>query len=187
MRRIFLAACLAAAACTSDDTAIRTSTSELSAVPVDIDRYMGKWYEVARYPNRFEDGCVGVTAEYERVSKARIKVTNTCREGSLAGPVEVADGRARVVGEGKLDVSFLPGGLSFLDGVASGGYWVIWLDPDYRMAVVVSPGFDFGWILARQPQPEPALIEAAKAALTANDYNLDALIWVEQGPNQATE
>ncbi|MEM7440503.1 MAG: lipocalin family protein [Pseudomonadota bacterium] len=184
MKRWAFAVAFCLAACTGDSTPIRTSEVPLTSVSVDVDRYMGLWYEIARYPNRFEEGCVGVTAEYKRLSKKRINVKNTCRKDSLDGPVEVADGRARVVGDGQLKVSFLPGGLSFLDGVASGGYWVIWLEPDYRMAVVVSPGNEFGWILAREPQPDSNVTNTAVQALKDQGYRTDALIWVKQPPEE---
>ncbi|MBC6442164.1 MAG: lipocalin family protein [Rhodobacteraceae bacterium] len=181
MKRLALAAAFLVASCMNHTGSIRTTGAPLPAVPVDIDRYMGLWYEIARYPNWFERGCVAVTAEYKRISRRRISVKNTCRQGTLNGPMKVAEGRARIVGEGRLAVSFLPGGMSFLDGVVPGRYRVIWLDPEYRMAVVVSPGFDFGWILAREPNPDQALINRARTALEDNGYITDALVRVEQG------
>lgn len=156
----------------------RDTDVPLEAVAVDIDRYMGRWYEVARFPNRFEEGCTRVTADYARVSKGRIAVVNTCQRD---GKAEAAKGRARIVEAGKLTVSFLPAGLSFFDGVAAGDYWVLWIDAEYRVAVVGAPSGRFGWILARTPEPAPDLLEEARAALEGAGYDITGLIWTEQG------
>lgn len=172
--------CLAACVTTS----YRDDAVDMSAVAVDVDRYMGRWYEIARFPNVFEEGCAGVTADYKRVSKQRIQVTNTCLKGGLDGEKTVAEGRARIVGEGQLTVSFLPEQFSFLDGLASGDYWVLWLDEDYAIAVVGEPSGRTGWILARSPNPPEDLIDAALGELEDDGYRIAELIWTEQ-PQQS--
>ena len=91
------------------------------AKPVDLERYLGRWFELARFENRFERGCEGVTAEYRRRPDGLIEVVNTCRKGSPAGPRRVARGRAKRVpgsGNAKLKVSFF--GPFFL-----GDYWIL--------------------------------------------------------------
>ena len=102
---------------------------------LDLDRYLGKWYEIARFPNRFERGC----ARRDRGIRAcgptaRSTVRNTCRKGSPDGPVEVAEGEASVVAPGKLEVTFVPW-LPF----AKGDYWVLHVDAAYSVAVVGEP------------------------------------------------
>ena len=152
----------------------------METADVDIDRYMGNWFEIARFPNRFEEGCAGVTATYIRLARQRIEVTNTCRDGGLDGDERSAEGRARIVGPGQLAVSFLPEGLSFLDGVASGDYWVLWVDESYQAAVVGAPNGKTGWIMARNPVLEQATTDAALEILKAAGYRTEALHWTEQ-------
>ena len=84
----------------------------LQTVPhVDLDRYLGTWYEIARYPHRFQAGCVASTARYTRNPDGRIRVENECREGALNGPVRRVTGVARVVStepsNAKLTVEFV--------------------------------------------------------------------------------
>ncbi|MEM1277961.1 MAG: lipocalin family protein, partial [Pseudomonadota bacterium] len=106
---LLLVGALALAACSGPvyrDVSVPMTTHG----PVDLERYQGLWYEIARYPNSFEEGCFGVTAEYSLNPDGSIKVVNTCRQGALNGPTEVADGRATLTSpEGdKLKVGFVP-------------------------------------------------------------------------------
>lgn len=137
---------------------------------LDIQKYLGKWYEIARFPNPFEKGCVGVTAEYALRDDGQISVKNTCFQNSLDGPVKVANGVARVEGPGQLSVTFVPW-LPF----ARGDYWVLYLEPDYSLAVVGAPKGTTGWILARTPRIEPAKRARATAALRDNGYDISKL------------
>ncbi|MEO9469715.1 lipocalin family protein [Parasphingorhabdus sp.] len=131
-----------------------------SAVPepakaVELDRYLGKWFEMARYEAPFQKGCDSVTANYSLRDDGKIKVINSCtKEGKLT----TANGKAKIV-EGsrnaKLKVSFF--------GPFYGDYWVLDRAEDYSWAIVGEPSGRFLWILTRQAQPEPqvrALIEA---------------------------
>lgn len=137
---------------------------------LDLDRYLGKWYEIARYPNRFERNCQGVTAEYSRRPDGKIRVLNTCHKGSPTGPVEIAEGQASIAGPGKLDVTFVPW-LPF----AKGDYWVLHVDPGYQMAVVGEPKGRFGWILSRAPEISDATYARALAVLERNGYDTSKL------------
>lgn len=125
----------------------RLNLPALSAVQdVDLQRYVGTWYEIASYPNRFQEGCTGTTATYALNEDGTVKVTNQCRKDALDGPAMVAEGRARTPDPSRtaeLEVSFF--------GPFWGDYWVIQLDPDYRFAVVGQPGRDYLWILSRTP------------------------------------
>lgn len=118
---------------------------------VNLDRYAGIWYEIARIPNGFQGHCAGnVTAEYERLENGRIDVTNRCL--TRRGSYDASAGVARAVensGNAKLEVSFV----QFFDWRPFwGDYWIIGLDPDYQWAVVGTPDRDYGWILARTPE-----------------------------------
>jgi apolipoprotein D and lipocalin family protein len=137
---------------------------------LDVERYLGKWYEIARFPNRFEKGCEGVTAEYARNSNGTISVLNTCRMGAPDGEAKTADGQAKVVGPGQLSVTFVPW-LPF----ARGDYWVLYLDEDYSVAVVGAPKGTTGWILARDPSISAAARARAEEALTQNGYDVSRL------------
>jgi apolipoprotein D and lipocalin family protein len=141
----------------------------LKVVPqVDLERYAGKWFEIARLPNEFQDDCASdVSAVYTLRPDGRIDVTNRCLKPD--GRVNEATGVARRV-EGQpasiLEVRFAPGWLSFLPNVW-GDYQIIELDPEYSHVLVGSPDRKYLWILARTPQLEPSvyqsLLDAAKA------------------------
>ena len=137
------------------------------AADLDLSRYLGKWYEIARFPNRFEKGCVGVTAEYAEREGGTIEVINTCRKGTLDGPIEVAKGSARVEAPGRLSVTFVPW-LPF----ARGDYWVLYVAPDYGLAVVGAPKGTTGWILSRTPQITAKQRADADQVLLKNGYDI---------------
>lgn len=121
--------------------------------PVDLQRYLGLWYEIGRYDNGFERGCEGVTAEYRLRADGEIDVINTCRQGSPDGEARVARGRARVVedsGNARLKVSFF--GPFYL-----GHYWVLDRAEDYGWAIVGEPSGRYLWLLSRTPEPAPAV------------------------------
>ena len=137
------------------------------------ERYLGTWYEIARYPVPFEAGCVGVTAEYDSLADGKISVRNTCRDPD--GSVKlVIDGTAEIVGPGRLEVSFpsVPFGAS--------DYWVLWVDEGYRTAVVGTPNGRSGWILNRAPQIPADRLMAAREVLDFNGYDLSRLMEVPQ-------
>ena len=158
----------------------RSSVEVRSVAFVDLDRYVGDWYEIARYPNRFQRSCLGdVRASYARRPDGRIDVVNRCRTAD--GAIE-ARGVARVVDErtrSQLKVRFAPGWLSFIPQVW-GDYWVIGLGDDYSWAVVGSPDHDYLWILSRTPRLDDDRAAAARSAARANGFDLDRLQPTEQ-------
>ena len=118
--------------------------------PVDLDQYVGRWFEFARYDNRFERGCEGVTAEYHRLPDGLIQVVNTCRQGSPDGRSRSARGRAKIVpgsGSAKLKVSFF--GPLFI-----GNYWVMDRAEDYSWSIVGENSGRYLWILTRAAVPD---------------------------------
>ena len=142
---------------------------------VDIARYAGRWYEIARFPNGFETDCVAVTATYAANGDGSLKVTNRCRKKAFDGPEEVAEGRARVVDaatNAKLAVTFF--------WPFEGDYWVLALAPDYSWAVVGEPSGRYLWILSRSPKISPELRADLVKWLEGQGYKTRALYWTPQ-------
>jgi apolipoprotein D and lipocalin family protein len=164
---LFLAAC--------GDVQRDTSVPMTTVDAVDLERYAGRWYEIARYPNFFERDCVAATADYALREDGRIAVANSCRKDTLDGPIASASGIARVAGPGQLEVTFTP----WLPGVW-GDYWVLDLTPDYSVAVIGAPAGTTGWILARTPAITAEQRAQAEAVFIANGYRLDALEYPPQ-------
>ena len=145
---------------------------------VDLPRYMGTWYEIARLPFRFEAQCVSdVTATYTLLDDGNVAVVNRCR--TKDGGISEAKGLARrdsKDGPGtKLKVRFAPAWLSFLPFVW-GDYWIIDLAPDYSHAAIGEPGRKYLWILARTPSIDETTLNDIRGRLEKNGYDLSQLI-----------
>jgi apolipoprotein D and lipocalin family protein len=142
---------------------------------VDLDRYRGDWYEIARFPHRFQSDCVGdVRATYAKRGD-RLDVINSCRTAD--GSVTRARGVARVVDTrtfAKLKVRFAPATLSFLPFVW-GDYWIIGLADDYSWATVGSPSREYLWILSRTPTLDASRAAMAMAAARDNGFDMERL------------
>ena len=156
---------LALAACTRVPEGVQPVTG------FDAVRYMGTWYEVARLPNRFERGLERITATYSLRDDGSVKVVNRGFDVEKNAWRE-AVGRARFTGE--RDVAALK--VSFF-GPFYGGYNVVDLDPQYRLALVVGPTRDYLWILAREPAPPVAEIERLKRKAAELGYDTTALVY----------
>ena len=147
---------------------------------VDLGRYEGQWFEVARFENRFQRQCVGdVRAAYSRRPDGRIDVVNRCR---TADGETVARGIARVVDDvtfAKLKVRFAPSWLTWLPPVW-GDYWIVGLATDYSWAVVGDPGRDYLWILARMRHLDDSSLAAARTAARDNGFDIDRLVATSQ-------
>ncbi len=120
---------------------------------IDIPRYMGTWYEIAKFPNWFQKKCVSHTrAQYSLRSDGSLQVVNRCKLAS--GEMDEAIGAARQIGSAsspKLQVRFAPQWLSMIP-VVWGDYWVIALDDNYQWVAVSEPGREYLWILSRTPR-----------------------------------
>ncbi len=132
------------------------SQPDVIAVPaLDLQRYLGTWYEIARLPMRHEPAnATDVSAGYSLDEEGKVRVQNRCR---VDGKVEESIGQATPVdsGNAKLEVTFLPEGLRWIP-FTKGDYWVLKLDPDYQVALVGTPDRHYLWLLARQPQLDAA-------------------------------
>ncbi|WP_371132602.1 lipocalin family protein [Phenylobacterium sp.] len=141
------------------------------AKAVEFERYQGLWYEFARYDNRFERGCEGVTARYAKLPDGLISVLNTCRKGAPDGPAKSSDGRAKPVGDAKaakLKVSFF--GPFFF-----GDYWVLDRSDDYSWAIVGEPSGRYLWVLTREAQPSAERRRDLLARVKGLGYDLGLL------------
>ena len=166
MIRLALAALLVLVAC---GPVYRDTATPLQTVAqLDTERYAGRWYEVASFPVSFQRGCTATTADYDLRDDGRIGVVNACRRGDPDSPVSQIAGTAEVVGPGRLKVRL--GWIPF-----AGDYWVLWVDNDYRTAVVGTPGGRAGWILHRAPEIPEDRLETARAVLAANGYDISQL------------
>lgn len=156
----------------------------LRVVPsVDLSRYTGLWYEIARLPNRFEDKCAGdVTAQYELLGADRLKVINQCRKTD--GRMTKAEGLARLAGKkessSRLKVRFAPGFLSFLPFVW-GDYQILEIGPDYSYALVGEPGRKYLWILSRTPQLDERTYQKLTELAASQGFDINRLIRTKQG------
>lgn len=141
---------------------------------IDLQRYAGTWYEIARYPNRFQRKCVSDTkAEYTLRQDGKIQVVNSCRQRD--GSLKSARGKAKVVDRktsSRLKVTFF--------WPFSGDYWIIGLDPEYRYAIVGEPNRKYLWILSRTPAMTDALYQEAVQTIESAGYDASRLVSTPQ-------
>lgn len=144
------------------------------AKAVDIQRYLGRWYELARFEQSFQRDCDGVTADYALRDDGKISVINRCRKPD--GTMDEARGKAKVV-EGangaKLKVSFF--------GPFYGDYWVLDRGASYEWAIVGEPSGRYLWLLHREAEPGEVVRDAMIARARALGYDT-ALLRLTQQP-----
>lgn len=135
----------------------KNSNAVQTVASVDLKRYSGKWFEIARYPNKFQKNCVGnTTVNYTQKATGKIEVLNECLKKD--GTTIDAKGEARIVDKqtnAKLEVRFAPGFLAFISAVW-GDYWIIDLDENYQYAVVGDAKREYFWILSRTAEMSDA-------------------------------
>jgi len=155
---VFFSACILGLSLSAHGQSGDVSVKTIPAL--DVQRYLGTWYEIAKYPNWFQKKCVGNTkAVYSTRVDGTLKVLNSCK--TAEGEVSEAEGTARQIGtkdSPKLEVRFAPAWLSFIPMVW-GDYWVIDLDPQYQVAVVSDPRREYLWILSRTPRLDKKVYE----------------------------
>lgn len=158
------------------------TSPEVKTVPnVDLKRYSGKWFEFARYPNKFQKKCVGnTTANYTIKDNGKIEVLNKCLEKN--GQVDDAKGEAKIIDKttnAKLKVRFAPSFLSFIPSVW-GDYWIIDLDSDYQYAAVGDPKREYLWILSRTPKLDDATYQNILRRVEKMGFNPGKLVKTPQ-------
>ncbi len=162
---------LLSACAQTTDKQINTETVK----SLDIKRYMGMWYEIARFDHRFERGLVGCTAEYTLLPDGKIQVLNSGYKNDFNGKYKTAKGKAKLPNPaepGKLKVSFF---LWFY-----GDYYVMELDKDYKYVLIGSSSDKYLWILSRTPQLPSETLELILDKARQRGYDVSKLIWVKQ-------
>ena len=166
----------ALAACVLPMTACSKDFDNSTVDTFDLSRYLGEWYEIARYNHSFERGMDNTMAEYILQDDGKVFVLNT---GWKNGKFEVAEGKAKYKdpegNPGALKVSFF---LFFYSE-----YNVMMVDENYQISLVGSKAEKYLWILSRTPVPDPDLLEMILAEAEARGYDTSKLIWVDQSRN----
>lgn len=148
----------------------------LTVPSVDVPRYMGVWYEIAKFPNRFQKMCASNTsAQYSARTDGTVSVRNRCTDAD--GKISEVEGQARQLGNAtspRLEVRFAPAWLSFLPFVW-GDYWVIDLDADYQLVAVSEPKREFLWVLSRTPTVNAKAYDELLARLRAKSLDTSKL------------
>ena len=181
LKHLGLAASLALASLHTLHASAQTAAAPAALPPVatiaalDVPRYMGTWYEIAKFPNRFQAKCIANTrAQYLAQTDGSVQVLNSC--ATAEGPID-ALGLAKQVGAAnspKLQVRFAPAWLSWLPQVW-GDYWVIDLDTDYQLAAVSDAKREYLWVLSRTPQVNAKAYDALIERLKAQHFDVQKL------------
>ena len=169
-----LAGVLPLMACTKDDV-------DNSTVPeFDLSRYLGTWYEIAKYDHNFEKGMDNAMAQYILQDDGTVVVLNTAWKD---GQFEIAQGKAKYPDPknhpGALKVSFF---MFFYSE-----YNVMMVDENYTISLVGSKSDNYLWILSRTPEPDQELLQSVLAEAEARGYDTSKLIWVDQSRNIAAQ
>jgi apolipoprotein D and lipocalin family protein len=189
LKHLWVAASLALLSLLSQHASAQTTPAPLPAVTtiaaLDVPRYMGTWYEIAKFPNRFQAKCAANTrAQYLAQTDGSVQVLNSCT--TAEGNATKALGRAQQIGAAnspKLKVRFAPEWLSWLP-LVWGDYWVIDLDADYQLAAVSDAKREYLWVLSRTPQLSPQAYEALLERLKAQHFDVQKLDRTPQATTQ---
>ncbi len=142
---------------------------------VDLERYMGRWYEIALIPNWFEKKCVsGATADYSLMKNGMVRVVNRCMTSNglseVVGVAWVVDKES----QSKLKVSFFP--LARYFKWFGGDYYILFVDKNYTFAVVGSPSLKYLWLLARETTVSSSAYQTFLAVAKKNGYDIEKII-----------
>lgn len=144
-----------------------------TVIRVDLNRYLGTWYEIARFEHFFEEGCKNVTANYSLLENEKIKVINKCTMIE-DGEINEAIGKAYAVDRSfsKLKVTFF--------WPFYGDYWIVFLDEKYKVALVGSPNREYLWILSRTKTIDEKTKERFIDIAAKNGFDTSKFIWTIQ-------
>ena len=184
---ILLSLFISSLALATPDSGVSAKNDEPDTVrTVDLQRYVGVWHELARLPNLFQEQCVSeISATYRLRQDGRVDVVNRCRTAD--GSMDEARGLARVVdpvGHSKLEVSFVS---LFGWHLFWGDYWILYLDPNYNVAVVGTPNRKYAWVLARSVRLDSNAWEAVDKALRRAGYDPATLLYARDSSRTSTE
>lgn len=148
-----------------------SGASEVKTVGfVDLDRYLGTWYEIASIPQRFSKGCTATRADYSKLKNGRIRVLNTCRDQTLDGKIRKAKGEAKI----KDKVTFSKLKVTFFKPFWA-DYWIIDLGANYEYAVVAGPSRKALFILSRTPQMDPSVFDGIISRASDQGFDIGKL------------
>jgi len=156
-------------------TSFTQATTLLTVSSVDLNKYSGKWYEIASFPQRFQKGCHCTTAEYTLSDKGYVIVENRCNKDSVNGKQSYIKGKAFVEegsGNAKLKVEFF--------WPFRGKYWIIDLADDYSYSVVSHPNKKYLWILSRTSKMDETVYFEIISKLKAKGFDLSKLQKTQQ-------
>jgi len=159
---------MALGGCVFSRHAVGNTAVPQPAKSVELSSYLGRWFELARYEQRFQKNCEGVTADYAQRADGKISVLNRCRKRD--GTIKEANGKAKVVDAAtgaKLKVSFF--------GPFFGDYWVLDHAEDYSWSIVGEPSGRYLWLLAREASPGTVRLDALIARAKALGYDTSML------------
>ena len=157
-------------------SAVAFAATPITVDSVDLNRYMGDWYEIASLPQPFSAGCTCTRAQYATQADGTVSVYNTCSAGSPQGALSEARGVATVADattKAKLSVKFE-------NSPVAGDYWIIGLDPAYNWAVVSNADGTSLWILSRTPILDEEMYKQALEVATRNQIDLTNLTLTHQ-------
>ena len=146
---------------------------------IDIEQYMGLWYEIAKFPQPFQNGLVGVTAEYTLEDDGRVRIRNQGFQDALDGEESSIEGYASVVDEetnAKLRIRFDP----FPVNLFPGNYWIIEVGDDYEYAIVSGPNRNTLWILSRTPSMDETIYSEIVSRLEEDGFDTNRLVKTRQ-------
>src|SRR5580658_7932867 len=146
------------------------------AQQVDLSRFQGKWYEIAKLPRITQTDCYGTTAFYTQSSDGALQLVNQCNVGGTVGPLKTVTMNATVP-----DMS-VPAKLALQVGGYSGDYWILEVGADYEYAVVGHPSRLYLWILSRAPTLDPDTVQGIVGRAQANDFDTSQLEYTPQPP-----
>ena len=182
MKNLFIAACLVCSAAQAQPT-VQASAALKPIAALDVPRYMGSWYEIAKFPNWFQKKCVADSrATYSLQPDGTVQVVNRCRKEN--GEVDQAIGEARQIGVAtspRLQVRFAPAWMSWLP-LVWGDYWVIDLDERYQLVAVSEPSRKYLWVLSRSPEVSAETYADLLARLQRQGFTLEQLEKTRQTP-----
>ncbi|MCU0352571.1 MAG: lipocalin family protein [Cytophagales bacterium] len=161
----------------------RKKHADLPVAPhVDLDRYLGEWYEIARMPVRYEKGCYSTKAIYAKRPDGRIDVLNVCNKDSATGELESVKGTARVADKmtnAKLKVTFF--------WPFSGDYWILEVGDNYEYALVGTPDRKSLWILSRTPALDKGRVNKLLRRAGELGFDVSRLIYTKHAKPQAKQ
>jgi apolipoprotein D and lipocalin family protein len=168
--RLFLLALACAPVGCSSDPPLEVASN------VDLSRFQGKWYEIARLPRTTQTDCHGTTAFYAQGSDGTLTFINQCNVGAAAGPLKTVTMSAKVPDQ------TVPAKLALDVGGYTGDYWILEVGSNYEYAVVGHPSRLYFWILSRKPTLDPVMMQGVLDRAQNNHFDTTQIQYTPQPP-----